>query len=134
MHLFIVQDVFISLFGVLRHFQHCTGHITMVSFIGRGNQYIQLVKVLYCTLQTIGKQLPTFPHKVQGLNCWPQRWEASVLPLHRRGPCNMSLHIHVFEIHACMHGMYACVCLSCVFITEWGVRGSRYRMQILSNR
>ena len=31
----------------------------MGSFVGRGNQYIQLVKVLYCKLPTIGKQLPT---------------------------------------------------------------------------
>ena len=37
-------------------------------------QYIQLVKVLYCKLPTIGKkQLPTFPHKVRGLNHRPQR-------------------------------------------------------------
>ena len=28
----------------------------MGSFVGRGNQYIQLVKVLYCKLQTIGKE------------------------------------------------------------------------------
>ena len=28
---------------------------------GRGNQYIQLVKVLYCKLPTNGKQLPAFP-------------------------------------------------------------------------
>ena len=27
----------------------------------RGNQYIQLVKVLYCKLPTIGKQLPSDP-------------------------------------------------------------------------
>ena len=45
-----------------------------------------LIKVLYCKLPTIGKQPPTFPHKVQGLNCWPQRWEASVLPLHQYDP------------------------------------------------
>ena len=38
------------------------------SFVGRGNQYIQLVKVLYCKLPTIGKQLPTFSNEVQGLN------------------------------------------------------------------
>ena len=50
----------IYLFGVLRCFQHCTGHITMGSLKGRGNQYIQLVKVLYCTLPTNGKQLPGF--------------------------------------------------------------------------
>ena len=28
------------LFGVLRRFQHCTGHITTGSWKGRGNQYI----------------------------------------------------------------------------------------------
>ena len=53
---------------VLCSFQHCAGHITMGSFMGRGNQYIQLVKVLYCKLLPIGKQLPAFPHKVWGLN------------------------------------------------------------------
>ena len=31
--------------GVLRRFQHCTGHITTGSFVGRGNQYIPMVKV-----------------------------------------------------------------------------------------
>ena len=35
------------LFGVLYHFQHCTGHIMMGSFVGRGNQYTELVKVLH---------------------------------------------------------------------------------------
>ena len=51
----------------------------MGSFVGRGNQYIQLVKVLYCKVLTIGNQLPTFPHKVRDLNHRPQRWEVSVL-------------------------------------------------------
>ena len=51
----------------------------MGSFVDRGNQYIQLVKVLYCKLPTIGKQLPSFSHKARGLNCRPQSWEASVL-------------------------------------------------------
>ena len=74
------------LFGFLRHFQHFTDHITMGSFVGRGNQYIQLVKVLYCKLPTSGKQLATLPHKVQGLNSQPQRWEASMLPLDCHGP------------------------------------------------
>ena len=36
--------------------------------MGRGNQYLKLVKVLYNKLPTIGKQLPTFP---QGLNRIP---------------------------------------------------------------
>ena len=53
--------IFIYLFGVLRRFQHCTGHITTGSWKGRGNQYIQFVKVLYCKLPTNGKQLPAFP-------------------------------------------------------------------------
>ena len=52
---------FIYLFGVLCHFQHYTGHIMMGSWKGRGNQYIQLVKVVYCKLPTNGKQLPTLP-------------------------------------------------------------------------
>ena len=56
------QDVtFIYLFGVLRRFQHCTGHIAMGSWKGRGNQYIQFVRVLHCKLPTNGKQLPAFP-------------------------------------------------------------------------
>ena len=40
----------------------------MGSFMGRGNQYIQLVKVLYCKLLTISKKLPSFPHWFRGLN------------------------------------------------------------------
>ena len=42
-----VTYLFIYLFGVLLRFQHCTGHIKGASFVGRGNQYIQLIKVLY---------------------------------------------------------------------------------------
>ena len=57
--------LFIYLFiGVLRHFQHCTGHITTGSWKGRGNQYIQFARVVYCKLPTNGKQLPAFPLKV----------------------------------------------------------------------
>ena len=56
---------FIYLFGVLHHFQHSTCHIMMDSFVGRGNQQIQLVKVLYCKLPTNGKQLPAFPLEVR---------------------------------------------------------------------
>ena len=33
----------------------------MGSWKDRGNQYMQLVKVLYCKLLTNGKQLPAFP-------------------------------------------------------------------------
>ena len=75
------------LFGVLRPFKHCTGHITTGSWKGRGNQYIQFVRVLYCKLQTNGKQLPAFPlQAVPGIEPRPQRWEARVLPLCHRGP------------------------------------------------
>ena len=71
-----------DLFEVLHRFQHCTGHITTGSWKGRGNQYIQFVRVLYCKLLTNGKQLPAFPHEaVPGIEPWPQRWEARVLPL-----------------------------------------------------
>ena len=54
---------------------------------GRGNQYIQFVRVLYCKLPTNGKQLPAFPlEAVPGTEPQPQRWEARVLPLCHRGP------------------------------------------------
>ena len=76
----MVINIFI-LFVFQRHFYHCTGHIMRGSFVGRGNQHIQLVKVLYCKLPTISEKLPSFPHRVRGLNHRPQRWETSVLPL-----------------------------------------------------
>ena len=73
---------FIYSFRVLRRFQQCTGHITMGRWQGRGNQYIQLVKVLYCKLLTNGKQLPAFPLEVgPGTEPRPQRWDVRVLPL-----------------------------------------------------
>ena len=79
--------LFIYLFGVLRRFQHCTDHIMTGSWKGRGNQYVQLVKVLYCKLPTNGKQLPAFPLEVgPGTEPRPQRWEARVLPLCHCGP------------------------------------------------
>ena len=92
-----IMNCCIYLFGVLRHFQHCTGHITMGSWKGRGNQYIQLVKVLYCKLPTNSKQLPAFPlEAMPGTEPRPQRWEARVLPLCHRGPlncCNFPIQI-----------------------------------------
>ena len=33
----------------------------MGSWKGRGNQYIQFVRAMYCKLPTNGKQLPAFP-------------------------------------------------------------------------
>ena len=58
-----------------------TGQITTGSSVSRGNQYIQLDKVLYSKVPTISKPLPTFLHNVQGLNHQPQKWETSVLLL-----------------------------------------------------
>ena len=79
-------DLF-GLFGVLRRFQHCTGHITTGSWKGRGNQYIEFARVVYCKLPTNGKQLPAFPlTAMTGIDPRPQRWEARVLPLCHRGP------------------------------------------------
>ena len=43
---------------------HCTGHIMTSSFMGSGNQYMQLAKVLFCKLQTNSRQLPAFPLEV----------------------------------------------------------------------
>ena len=78
---------FIYLFGVLHHFQHCTGHITTGSWKGRGNQYLEFIRDLYCNLTTNGKQLPAFPlEAVPGTELRPQRWEARVIPLCHRGP------------------------------------------------
>ena len=83
----VSAKLFIYLFGVLHHFQHCTGHITMGSWESRGNQYTQLVKVLYCKLLTNGKQLPASPLEVgPGSKPRSQRWKATVLPLCHRGP------------------------------------------------
>ena len=60
-------------------FNTVLGHITTGSFVAKENQYIQLVKVVYCKLPTISKLLQTFPHKIWGLNRRPQRWEVSVI-------------------------------------------------------
>ena len=54
--------------------------------MGRGNQYIQLVKVVYCTLLTICKKVPSFQHRICGMNRQPQRLDVSVLPLSHHGP------------------------------------------------
>ena len=66
-------------------------YITTGSWEGRGNQYLQLVKVLYCKLPTNSKQLPAFPLEVRlGTEPQSKRWEARVLPLCHRGPLNSS--------------------------------------------
>ena len=83
----VIQVGLFCLFGVLRRFQHCTGHITTGSWKGRGNQYIEFARVVYCKLPTNGKQLPAFPlTAMTGIEPRLQRWEARVLPLCHRGP------------------------------------------------
>ena len=93
----IASYLFIYL-GVLRHFQHCTGHITTGSFL-RAEETSTNSWSRYCKLPTIGKQLPTFPHKVRGLNRRPQRWEMTVLPLYHSGPsnCFLILNYHLLK-------------------------------------
>ena len=61
----------------------CIGYIAVGNFMRRGNQYIQLVKVLYCKLVTNGKQLQAFPLEVgPGFGLRSQRWEARVFGLY----------------------------------------------------
>ena len=60
-NIYLFTHLFIYLFiYLLGFYQHCIGHITMGSFFfffffSRGNQYIQLVELLYCKLPTIAK-------------------------------------------------------------------------------
>ena len=56
----------------------------MGSFMGRGNQYIQLVKVLYCKLQ--GDQWHVTTRSGRESNSNLQRWEARELLLCHRPP------------------------------------------------
>ena len=72
----------------------------MSSFVARGNQFIQLVKVLYCKLLTNGKKIPTFPHMVQGLDCRPQRWETRVLV------CRGNKYLLLFELFVALKSNY----------------------------
>ena len=89
---------FIYLFGVLRHFQHCTGHITTSSWKGRGNQYIYLFMVLYGKLLTNCKQLSAFALvAVPGIEPQPQRWESRVLPLCHHGPLDFCWNICIIS-------------------------------------
>ena len=76
-------SLFIYLFGVLRRFQHCTGHIETSTYSSLG----------FCTvkLPTNGKQLPAFPlEAMPRIEPRPQRWEARVLPLCHHGPHTLS--------------------------------------------
>ena len=74
------------------------------SFMDRGNQYIQLVKVLYSKLSTNGKQLPAFPLDVGlGTEHRSPRWEVKMLPLCHYGPfvsCMSIQHLLTCDINA----------------------------------
>ena len=62
----------VYLFGVLHHFQHCTGHITTGSWKGRGNQYIQFVRVLYCICRPrVSNYQLSHLRPCQEPNLWP---------------------------------------------------------------
>ena len=72
------------------------------SFVGERNQYIQLVKVLYCKLPTIGKQVERdiyhcdfFSHS---LFSGPFNSEIFMLLIYSR-----SLHSHLCKILLCIH-------------------------------
>ena len=57
------------------------------SWKGRGNQYIQFVRALYCKLSANAKKVSVFPFEgVLGVEPQPQRLEARVLTLCHRGP------------------------------------------------
>ena len=90
--------MFIVYLGFYVAFNTVNGHITTGSWKGRGNQYIQFVRVLYCKLPTNGKQLPAFPlEAIPGTEPRPQRWEARVLPLCHCGPSNIYLNIYEYN-------------------------------------
>ena len=59
------------------------------SWKGRGNQYIEFVRDLYCKLRTNAGQLPAFPlEAVSGTEPRPRRWEARVLHSATVAPVN----------------------------------------------
>ena len=77
---------------------------TTGSWKGRGNQYIEFARVVYCKLPTNGKQLPAFPlTAMTGIDPRPQRWEARVLPLCHRGPCIIVCCIVLFQCSVNSH-------------------------------
>ena len=58
---------------------HCFGPMTTGSFRCRGNEYIQLVKVLYRKLPPSSKQMPAFLFELgPGFEPLSQRWEGSI--------------------------------------------------------
>ena len=97
---------FIYLFGVLRRFQHCTGHITTGSWKGRGNQYIQFARVVYCKLPTNGKQLPAFLLKaIMGIE--PPTSEVGGESVTTLSPWPLRLSCSdLLMLHECISGLF----------------------------
>ena len=89
----------------------------MGSWKGRGNQYIEFARVVYCKLPTNGKQLPAFPLKaITGIEPRPQRWEARVLPLCHRGPLLNTLTF----IYCFIHVEYNNICFIIIINNSLG--------------
>ena len=76
--------------------------MTMGCLMGKRNQYLHLIKVLYCKLPTIGMQLPAFPHK------GPQGWEASVLLLHHLDPSVSIIYQRYVNVSSDSFNLYPC--------------------------
>ena len=77
----------------------------MGSFMSKGNQYKQLVKVLYCKLLTNGKQLPAFSLEVgSAFKLQSQRWEVRVLQLLQLYHCDPWE-----EGKLCYHNLQDCI-------------------------
>ena len=62
-YVFCVMSLFINIFEVSSCFQQCKGHITRVLLLAEETGTYN-----WSSWSTIGKQILTFPHKVQGLN------------------------------------------------------------------
>ena len=75
------------------------------SWKGRGNQFIQFVRVLYCELPTNGKQLLAFPlEAMPGTETWPHEVGARVLPLCHCGPSyNIDKSMAITNINPVTH-------------------------------
>ena len=110
------------------------------SWKGRGNQYIEFVRVLYCKLTTNGKQLPAFSlEAVPGIEPRPQRWEARVLPLHNRGPFQFQYYNwyclrYLLRTHSCKRDLFPfiwgfmslSILYSHITMSSWKGRGNQY--------
>ena len=50
----------------------------------------------FCTTNCVSKEISNFPHRVQGLNHRPRRWEACVLPTQALVKC-IRIRIHKYS-------------------------------------